>query len=97
MHPTAIVTDKDDSPHLLASRLRGEIYFGLAELDRHSQPAMVETLTQALGACEVAHRIQVHKGVDHGYALPDRDIHDKAAFLRDWEYVFAMFRRRLGR
>ena len=32
----------------------------------------------------------------HGYALPDRDIHDKRAANRDWDLIFAMFRRQLS-
>jgi carboxymethylenebutenolidase len=38
----------------------------------------------------------VHRGADHGYALPDRDVFDKQAANRDWEHIFAMFRRQLG-
>jgi len=39
---------------------------------------------------------EVHPGAEHGYALPDRDIHDKRAANRDWEVIFAMFRRQLS-
>ena len=35
-------------------------------------------------------------GAVHGYALPDRDIHDKRAANRDWELIFEMFRRQLS-
>jgi len=91
LHPTTLVTDSDNSPHLLAPRLRGEIYFGLAEKDRHSPPAMIEALGRALAGCEVRHHIEVHKGADHGYALPDRDIYDEQASVRDWDHVFSMF------
>ena len=38
---------------------------------------------------------EVHPGAEHGYALPDRDIHDQRAANRDWELIFAMFRRQL--
>jgi carboxymethylenebutenolidase len=38
----------------------------------------------------------VHPGARHGYALPDRDIHDHQAAERDWTEIFAMFRRQLG-
>jgi carboxymethylenebutenolidase len=97
LHPTSLVTDAENSPHLLVQRLRGEIYLGLAELDRHTPPAMIESLSKGLKGCAVEHFIQVHKGADHGYALPDRDIHDKRAALRDWELIFAMFHRRIPR
>ena len=38
---------------------------------------------------------EVHKGAEHGYALPNRDIYDNKATLRDWEIIHAMFRRQL--
>ena len=41
-------------------------------------------------------RGNVHAGCDHGYALPDRDVFNKAAANRDWENIFAMFRRQLS-
>ena len=40
-------------------------------------------------------RAIVHRDADHGYALPDRDVFDKQAANRDWERIFAMFRRQL--
>ena len=48
------------------------------------------------GNAEVRYRGHVHVGADHGYALPDRDVFDKFAANRDWEYIFAMYRRQLG-
>jgi hypothetical protein len=37
----------------------------------------------------------VHSGAENGYALSDRDIHDKQAATRDWELIFAMLHRQL--
>jgi len=39
---------------------------------------------------------EVHRGAEHGYALPDRDVFDKQSANRDWEIIFAMFRRQLS-
>jgi carboxymethylenebutenolidase len=44
----------------------------------------------------VAFTARVHPGARHGYALPDRDIHDRQAAETDWTAIFAMFRRQLG-
>ena len=56
---------------------------------------MIEALDGLLRPCAVDHHFEVHPGAEHGYALPDRDIHDRRAAERDWELIFAMFRRRL--
>jgi dienelactone hydrolase len=54
-------------------------------------------IEQAFAACsEVRYRPMLHAGALHGYALPDRDVYDKHAANRDWENIFAMFRRAFG-
>ena len=56
---------------------------------------MIEELGALLARCPVEYHHEFHRGAEHGYALPNRDIHDKRAANRDWELIFAMFRRRL--
>lgn len=96
LHGTAMVSDASDSPHLLAHNFRGEIYCGFGGEDSYTPPELVETLADLLGECPVDYRYVVHDGAKHGYALPDRNIYDKHAANRDWEIIFAMFRRQLG-
>ena len=97
MHGTRLVSKQPDSPHLFVDRMRGEVYCGFAEHDDLAPPPTIETLGRLFQAApEVRYRYNVHSGTEHGYALPDRDIFDKAAANRDWENIFAMFRRQLG-
>lgn len=93
LHGTELISDKPDSPHLLTDKFRGEMYCGFGALDPYSPPKMVEELDGLLRSSPVTHRIVVHPGAEHGYALPDRDIHDKQASTRDWEHIFAMYQR----
>jgi carboxymethylenebutenolidase len=97
MHGTNLVSDAPDSPHRFVDRMRGEVYCGFGEHDHYAPPATIATLAQLFGAqSAVKYRANVHAGTDHGYALPDRDIFHKASFNKDWENIFAMFRRQLG-
>jgi carboxymethylenebutenolidase len=97
MHGTRMVSNKPDSVHRLVDKMRGEIYCGFAETDDLAPPATIETLGKQFAGCnQVKCRSIVHPGTVHGYALPDRDIFDKAAANRDWENIFAMFKRQLG-
>ena len=97
LHGTSLVSDATDSPHLAAGKMRGEIYCGFGERDRFTPPPVVETLARLMkDNAGVRYRGNVHIGADHGYALPDRDVFDKPAANRDWECIFAMFRRQLG-
>jgi carboxymethylenebutenolidase len=93
LHGTTLISDRNDSPHLLAKSLRGEFYCGFAEHDSHAPLAMVQELERLLKPCPVRYRHNVHEGTEHGYSLPDRDVHDKAATTQDWEHIFAMFHR----
>ena len=93
LHGSLIVTDAADSPHLTACQGAGEIYCGLAQTDRHAQPDKVKALLNTTWKQTFHH--ELHKGADHGYALPDRDVHHKAAANRDWEVIFGMFRRQM--
>jgi carboxymethylenebutenolidase len=96
LHGTLLVTDREGSPHQLAAKLRGELYCGFAEKDPNATPPIRAALAEAFAGCPVDYRFALHAGAEHGYALPDRDIHDKHATNRDWELIFAMFRRRLS-
>ena len=92
------MTDAPLSPHKLGDRCRGEIYCAFGERDDLTGPAVRAALEQGNGGrSEVRYRAIVHKGADHGYALPDRDVYDKAASNRDWENIFAMLERTLRR
>ena len=80
----------------MAERFQGEIYCGFAEHDDLAPVATIDALQTLLGArSNVVYRARVHLGTVHGYSLPDRDLYDKHAANRDWEAIFAMFRRRL--
>ena len=97
MHGTRLVNDRPDSPHLSLSRMRGEVYCGFAEYDDLAPPETIETLAQLFDLQPgVRYRAIVHPDTHHGYALPDRDVFDRQAANRDWENIFAMFRRQLG-
>jgi carboxymethylenebutenolidase len=95
LHGTTLISDRPDSPHLGVARLRGELYCGFAEFDHYAPLPMVEKLGALLKPCQVRYTHAIHKGAEHGYALPDRDIYDKKAAERDWELIFAMFHRQI--
>lgn len=96
LHPTSLISDRPDSPHLRLNKLRGELYCGFAETDPYAPLSMIQELDGMLTGQSVGYRREIHQGAVHGYALPDRDIHHKPGANRDWELIFAMYRRQLG-
>jgi carboxymethylenebutenolidase len=95
LHGTTLISDRPDSPHLGLAKIHGELYCGFAEFDEYAPLPMIEELGALLAPCQVKYTHEIHKGAEHGYALPDRDIFDKKAADRDWELIFAMFHRQL--
>ena len=95
LHGTRLVTDAADSPHLTALKAQGEVYCGFAEKDPFAPLPGIKVIADTMQAARAKFSYELHKGAHHGYALPDRDIHDKQAANRDWELMFAMWRRQL--
>jgi carboxymethylenebutenolidase len=90
-----LVTDQDDSPHLMLGKATAEFYFACAEHDNWSPIEMVEALDRAAKAYGQAAEVEIYPGVHHGFALPERPVYDKAAAERHWERLFSLFRRSL--
>ncbi len=95
LHGTMLVRDDAASTHRLADRFRGEVYCGFGERDPYTPPATIAAMAAAMASSPARYRAEIHPGAAHGYALPDRDIYDKRATNRDWELIFAMFRRQM--
>lgn len=93
-----LATDQADSPHLLAHRVKGELYFACAERDSYVPREMIEKLEAHLGSIPGLHyRLEWYPGVEHGFAFPERQkVYDKTSAERHWERLFALFRRTLG-
>jgi carboxymethylenebutenolidase len=97
IYGAGLVTDRPDSPHRTADRIRGEIYFACAEIDRWAPKEQIDALAAHLAQTDVRHRIEWYPGVEHGFAFPQRaGIYDKQAAERHWERLFALFGRNLG-
>ena len=96
IHGANMATDKPDSPHRMAPKIRCESYFACAEIDKWAPPADIEQLQAALRAAGTPHRIEWYPAVEHGFVFPQRvGIYDRAAAERHWERLFDLFARHL--
>ena len=96
LYGVGIVTDEEDSPHLLADRIEGELYLGFAERDQWVPDNVIPDLEAALGAHGVAHRLDVWPDTEHGFCFPERAVYREQAAEQVWDLVFDLYRRRLG-
>jgi carboxymethylenebutenolidase len=93
-HPGGLATDAPDSPHLLADKIRAEVYVAAAMDDQSFPAAQIERLDQALTAANVTHTIETYPA-RHGWVPSDTPVHDAAQAERHYETLTALLRRRL--
>ena len=90
-----IITDAEDSPHLMAGEITGEVYLAFASDDPYVPQSVPDALPEIMSAAGVKHRIEIYPDSEHGFAFPQRPAYNKAAAERHWERMFALFDRRL--
>ncbi|MBV8650351.1 MAG: dienelactone hydrolase family protein [Alphaproteobacteria bacterium] len=96
IYGTWLVSDAVESPHLTFAEAKGELYIACAEHDNLAPLPMVEELRSRFEAAKPQGEIELHPGVHHGFAFPQRWCYDKPAAERHWERLIALYRRRLG-
>jgi carboxymethylenebutenolidase len=93
IHGANLVTDRDDSAHLMAPKIKCESYFACAEIDRWASREIVEQLEAALKAGGTNYRIEWYPKLEHGFVFPQRACYDKPGSERHWERLFDLFGR----
>ena len=100
-HGGAVVTDKPDSPHLLAPKIKARMYFGIAMNDDQRQPDQKDKLREAFGAANVPTEIEVYQA-KHGWCVPDMPadngvpIYSRADAERAWTKLVALYKMALA-
>ena len=93
-----LVTEREDSPHLSANQVKGELYFACAEIDHYAPRDIIDQLEAHLKTSGASYRLEWYPGAEHGFAFVDREgIYHKPSAERHWERLFALFDRNLRR
>ncbi len=101
-HGGGLVTDKPDSPHLLAPKIKARMYFGIASNDDMRQPDAKDKLRESFAAANVPAEIEVYPGALHGWCVPDMPvqngmpIYNKADAERAWGKLVALYKTALA-
>jgi carboxymethylenebutenolidase len=101
-HGGGLVTDKPDSPHLLAPRIKARMYLAIAASDDAKQPGAKDKLREALAAAQVSAKIEVYPGTIHGWCVPDmprydgKPIYDRPDAERAWGKLLELYRAALA-
>jgi carboxymethylenebutenolidase len=101
-HGGGLVTDKPDSPHLLAPQIKARMYFAIASSDDSKQPDAKDKLREAFAAAHVPPEIEVYAGAQHGWCVPDMPvqngnaIYNKPDAERAWGKLIGLYRTGLS-
>ena len=100
-HGGGLVTDKPDSPHLLASKIKGRMYFGIASNDDMRQPDAKDKLRESFAAAHVPAEIEVYSS-KHGWCVADMPhdqqgpIYNMADAEKAWGKLVALYKTALA-
>jgi len=95
-HGGGLATDKDDSPHLLASQMKAGFLIAIAANDDERNPEEKVRLREAFDEAGVEAEIEVYENTRHGWCPPDSAVHDEVQAERAWSRLLALFERRLA-
>jgi carboxymethylenebutenolidase len=101
-HGGGLVTDKPDSPHLLAPKIKARMYFAIASSDDQRQPDAKDKLKEAFAAAHVLADVEVYAGALHGWCVPDMParsgtpVYSKPDAERAWARLVVLYQAALA-
>jgi carboxymethylenebutenolidase len=93
-HAGGLVTQQPDSPHLMASKIRGKLFIGAAANDQQFTDGDLSQLKGALDAAGVRNTMEIFPAA-HGYTMKDVPVYDEQAAERHWRELLKLFRETL--
>jgi carboxymethylenebutenolidase len=98
-HGGGLVTPNPNSPHLLAPKIKGRMYFGVAANDDAQQPDAKTKLKEAFDAAKVPVEVEVYSQAQHGWCVTDmppqpngQPIYKRDDAERAWTKLLALYK-----
>lgn len=90
-HGGGLVTDSEDSPHLLIPDMQAHFLIAIAENDDQRDPEAKEVLKETFAKANLPAEIEVYEGAMHGWCPPDSAVYHEAQAERAWSRLLALF------
>ena len=94
-HPSFLVDDEADSPHLTAAQLAQPMYLAIGDADEVQSIAMHQRFLDAVEPLDQV-AVDVFEGADHGFTWPDHPTYNAAAATGAWNATTTLFSRALS-
>ena len=95
-HGGGLASDAEDSPHLLASKMKAGFLIAIAANDDERDPNAKVLLHEAFDANNVRAEIEVYKDTLHGWCPPDSAVYHEDQAERAWSRLLALFEKELA-
>ncbi|MDH3990622.1 MAG: dienelactone hydrolase family protein [Gammaproteobacteria bacterium] len=95
-HGGGLASDAEDSPHLLASKMKAGFLIAIAANDDERDPNAKVLLREAFDANNVRAEIEVYKDTLHGWCPPDSAVYHEEQAERAWSRLLALFENELA-
>lgn len=90
-HGGGLTTDKPDSPHLLAPKIKAKMVFGVAQDDDAKQPESKTILKDAFDKTGNPAIVEVYKA-NHGWCVPGSAAYNEAEAERAWAELLKLYK-----
>jgi carboxymethylenebutenolidase len=95
-HAGGMATDAPDSPHVVAPKMKAEMYFAFADQDPSMTAEQIANFERALDEADGRYGVEVYDGARHGYTMADGPAFDESARERHFGELGALLRRTVG-
>ena len=94
-HAGRMVTDKEDSPHLLIPQTPAQMLHAVAENDDQKSPDTKTILAKAYRQAGIPAEIEVYEGTLHGWCSLDSSVYNEAQAEKAWSRMLNLFGKTL--
>lgn len=94
-HGGGLVTPREDSPHRLIPKMKGQFLIAIAENDDERDPEAKAVLKKAFAEAQLPAEIEVYPA-GHGWCPPDTRVHNSEQAEKAWARMLALFEKALA-
>jgi carboxymethylenebutenolidase len=95
-HGSRLVTDAQDSPHLLIPKMKAELLIAIAADDDAEEPDVKTTLEDACARAALRAKVDVYAGAVHGWCVPGSNRYNRTAAEKAWGELLMLFKGALA-
>ena len=94
-HAGRLATNEPDSPHLLVSKIKSQVYIGNADHDESMPQEQIDRLQKALDDAETRYEMETYVAAEHGFTMKDLPTYNSEALQRHWKKLLELLKKTL--